>query len=285
MRKDINPNEALLEQFKEELPTLPGLDSSGDVRPENMYIGPDMMFEQDPAFGRLPDIPDMRVPGPDTPPYIAGPDFDNGPRAIEPWYTITDDGKVTRYPLDLGSIDIDEYMCGTNDWGFSHPGEDRPSYDEWKKSVDPDYDSDSNSIELPEEILEALQKSADEAGLEPPYSIELRREDNPELFDKLEELFGKEPLYETPGLGPEKESAFFDALGKNLDGIDLDAVFADAGGPQMADDESLIDMIVEDEPTPLEAVDSEPTFCTEGDIFGYEPEPPVPDDPEPELFD
>lgn len=37
-------------------------------------------------------------------------------------------------------------------------------------------------------------------------------------------------------------------------------------------------MIVEDEPTPLEAVDSEPTFCTEGDIFGYEPEPPVPNE-------
>lgn len=113
----------------------------------------------------------------------------------DPYYVITDDGKAVRYPLEMPK-DFGDYIDATNDWGMSHPGEERPGYDDWKKSQDPDYEPDDGSIEVPPEILEALEGAAGKTGMEPPYSVRIDRESYPELFDKFEELSGRPVLFD-----------------------------------------------------------------------------------------
>lgn len=113
----------------------------------------------------------------------------------DPYYVITDDGKAVRYPLEMPK-DFGDYINATNDWGMSHPGEERPGYGDWKKSQDPDYEPDDGSIEVPPEILEALEGAAGKTGMEPPYSVRIDRESYPELFDKFEEMSGRPVLFD-----------------------------------------------------------------------------------------
>lgn len=53
-------------------------------------------------------------------------------------------------------------------------------------------DGEKPGLQLPSEVLEALNKAAEEAGMEEPYSITVTRENCPELFDKIQEMIDEQ---------------------------------------------------------------------------------------------
>lgn len=138
--------------------------------------------------GQVPDATLREMPDIPANGSISGLDRDDPEEA--PWYEISDDGKIS-----IGSSEFEmpadfiEYLQDTGDYEINGPDAERPSYDDWKKAKDPTYEPDSDSIQCPPEIMEAITSAADSAGIEAPYSIAIREEDNPELYQKLNELF------------------------------------------------------------------------------------------------
>ena len=138
--------------------------------------------------GQVPDATLREMP--DIPSNGSIPGLDRDDPEETPWYEISDDGKIS-----IGSSEFEmpadfiEYLQDTGDYKINGPDAERPSYDDWKKAKDPTYDPDSGSIQCPPEIMDAITSAADSAGIEAPYSITIREEDNPELYQKLNELF------------------------------------------------------------------------------------------------
>lgn len=209
------------------------------------------------------DLPGESSGGTDLPGGTYLPDelpngrlIDNGP--IPRSYVIGDDGRARMMPGKLPD-DFRDYLEGINDWQMDAMRKSPPSYDEWKKAQDPDWEPEDGSIELPEELLEALNKAAEESGKEPPYSITITEENNPELFHKFEEMFNGPRLFdpklnkptefpgqvfdpltmryypaeETPSSGSfglENDPEFMEAFNRNIEGLDLDEIFPEPKG-------------------------------------------------------
>lgn len=131
----------------------------------------------------------------------------------ERYFSIDDEGHVSAMPKDMPS-DFTDYIRDTGDYKINGPDAERPSYEDWKKGKDPDWKPEDERVELPQEILDALNESAEEAGLEKPYRITIHEEDNPGLFHKIDEAF--EDWQETDGI---KIKAPFGKTDKPVSGL------------------------------------------------------------------